>query len=98
VCDRIAILYEGDLQELGEVDKLVEVANRIQLQASDLSLTPELRRDLEEVISRHGGRLDNIGHPTTTLEELFLHVVRESKAPPGRRYRPTGEGPATPSP
>src|SRR5438874_1607416 len=28
VCDRIAILYEGDLQELGEVDKLIEVTNR----------------------------------------------------------------------
>src|SRR5438132_5682052 len=49
VCDRIAILYDGDLQELGEVDKLVEVANRIQVQASDLVLTEELRRDLQEV-------------------------------------------------
>src|SRR5438874_216567 len=28
VCDRIAILYDGDLQELGEVDKLIEVTNR----------------------------------------------------------------------
>src|SRR6516165_7714935 len=34
VCDRIAILYDGDLQELGEVEKLVQVANRVQVQAS----------------------------------------------------------------
>src|SRR5215470_4809872 len=44
VCDRIAILYDGDLQELGEVDKLVEVANRVQVQASDVALTEDLRR------------------------------------------------------
>src|SRR5262249_587856 len=88
VCDRIAILYDGDLQELGEVDILVEVANRVQIQASDLVLTEELKRELAEVIARHGGRLESIGHPTTTLEDLFLQVVKESKARPGRRYQP----------
>src|SRR5207249_2674225 len=55
VCDRIAILYDGDLQELGEVDKLVQVSDRIQVQASQVSLTPELKRDLEELFARHGG-------------------------------------------
>jgi ABC-2 type transport system ATP-binding protein len=88
VCDRVAILYEGDLQELGEVDKLVEVTNRVQVQASDVAVTDALRHDLEAVFARHGGRIDTIGHPTTTLEDLFLHVVKESKAHPGRRYRP----------
>jgi ABC-2 type transport system ATP-binding protein len=88
VCDRVAILYEGDLQELGEVEKLVEVTNRVQVQASDVALTDDLRHDLEAVFARHGGRMDTIGHPTTTLEDLFLHVVKESKAHPGRRYRP----------
>src|SRR6266700_3690826 len=29
VCDRIAILYDGELQELGEVSTLLEVANRV---------------------------------------------------------------------
>ncbi|HMC88349.1 MAG TPA: ABC transporter ATP-binding protein, partial [Gemmataceae bacterium] len=93
VCDRIAILYDGELQELGEVTRLVEIANRVQVQASGLALTEELRRDLQQVLERHGGRLENMGHPTTTLEELFLHIVKESKAHPGRRYRP-GDGAA----
>src|SRR6185436_6054330 len=31
VCDEIAILYNGDLQELGEVDKLVEDAVRVEV-------------------------------------------------------------------
>jgi ABC-2 type transport system ATP-binding protein len=88
VCDRIAILYEGELQELGQVDTLLQVASRVEVQASGLGLTDALRKDLEEVLHRHGGRLEMLGHPTTTLEELFLHIVQESKAHPGRRFRP----------
>src|SRR5712692_8585017 len=62
VCDRIAILYEGELQELGEVDTLVQIASRVQAQASGLSITDELRRDLEAVFAKHGGHLDTVGH------------------------------------
>jgi ABC-2 type transport system ATP-binding protein len=98
VCDRIAILNEGELQELGAVDQLCQVANRIEVQASGLAPSEELRRDLEALIERHGGRLESIGHPTTTLEELFLHVVKESKAHPGRRYRPPVEDAAATAP
>jgi ABC-2 type transport system ATP-binding protein len=94
VCDRIAILYDGELQELGEVSRLLQDANRVQLQASGLNLSDQLRSDLEEVLRRHGGRLETFGHPTTTLEDLFLHIVKESKAHPGRRYRPSVETPA----
>src|SRR5207302_4312582 len=88
VCDRIAILYDGELQELGEVDRLVQIANRLEVQASGLQMSEELRRDLQAVLQRHGGRLESYGHPTTTLEDLFLHIVQESKAHPGRRFRP----------
>ncbi len=97
VCDRIAILYDGELQELGEVRSLLEVENRLEMQASGVPLTDELRRELEEVLRRHGGRLESFGHPTTTLEELFLRIVEESRAHPGRRYLPGREGrPAAP--
>jgi ABC-2 type transport system ATP-binding protein len=92
VCDRIAILYDGELQELGEVETLLQVANRLEVQASNVSLTDDLRRELEQVLQRYGGRLEMFGHPTTTLEDLFLHIVKESKAHPGRRYRPGGDG------
>jgi ABC-2 type transport system ATP-binding protein len=93
VCDRIAILYNGDLQELGDVDKLVEDAVRVEMRATNLRLTDSLKRDLESVIEKHGGQLESFGHPTTTLEDLFKKVVEESKARPGRRYLPAaGEG------
>ncbi len=92
VCDRIAILHEGELQELGKVSKLLQVANRVEIQASGVKLTEELRRDLEELLRKHGGQLESFGHPTTTLEDLFLRIVEESKAHPGRRYLPGKEG------
>jgi ABC-2 type transport system ATP-binding protein len=91
ICDRIAILYEGELQELGEVSTLLEDANRVEVQASGLNLSDALKHDLEEVLRRHGGRVESVGHPTTTLEDLFLRIVAESKAHPGRRYLPTLE-------
>jgi ABC-2 type transport system ATP-binding protein len=50
------------------------------------------------VLRRHGGRLDEFGHPTTTLEDLFLRIVKESKAHPGRRYLPDAAGAAKPEP
>src|SRR4029077_4111716 len=43
VCDRIAILYDGELQELGEVSRLLQDANRVQIQASGLNLSDQLR-------------------------------------------------------
>ncbi len=88
VCDRIAILYNGELQELGKVSTLLEDANRLELRAQGVKLSDDLRRDLEAVLVKHGGQLETLGHPTTTLEDLFLHIVEESKAHPGRRYLP----------
>jgi ABC-2 type transport system ATP-binding protein len=88
VCDRIAILSEGELQAYGEVKTLLQDVNRVEMRSSDIQLNDALRRDLEDVLHRHGGKLDAIGHPTTTLEDYFLHIVAESKARPGRRYLP----------
>lgn len=88
VCDRIAILYEGDLQELGEVDKLLEVEEVVQMRAKGLKLSDSLKADLRQLIEKHGGRIEEIDHPITTLEDLFLRIVQESKERPGRRFIP----------
>ncbi len=91
VCDRIAILYNGDLQTLGKVSTLLEDAVRLEVRANKVKESPELKADLEAVFRKHGGELETVGHPTTTLEELFLKIVEESKARPGRRYLPPTE-------
>jgi ABC-2 type transport system ATP-binding protein len=37
------------------------------------------------VIAKYQGELIDMNNPTTTLEELFLSIVRDSEARPGRR-------------
>ncbi|TVS20289.1 MAG: ABC transporter ATP-binding protein [Planctomycetaceae bacterium] len=83
VCDRIAILYQGELKELGRVDRLLTVQDVTQIQARGLSL--EAQDEIKTVIQRHQGTLMSMNNPTSTLEELFLNIVRDSEARPGRR-------------
>lgn len=83
VCDRIAILHQGELKELGRVSNLLTVQDVTQIQAEGLS--KEAEAEIREVIARHGGELVSMENPTTTLEELFLNIVRDSEARPGRR-------------
>src|SRR5215217_4543035 len=91
VCDRIAILSEGELQAYGSVKTLLQDTNRVELRGSNVALSPALEAELRAVLEKHGGKLDTIGHPTSTLEDYFLRIVEESKAKPGRRYLPGSE-------
>jgi len=83
VCDRIAILHQGDLKELGRVDNLLKVADVTQIRGRKFS--DACQQELREVIARHEGELIGMENPTTTLEELFLSIVQDSEARPGRR-------------
>jgi ABC-2 type transport system ATP-binding protein len=83
VCDRIAILYQGELKELGRVDQLLTVQDVTQIQVRGLS--DAAQREIAQVIARSGGELLSMNNPTSTLEDLFLSIVRDSEARPGRR-------------
>jgi ABC-2 type transport system ATP-binding protein len=89
VCDRIAILHQGELKELGRVDSLLKVRDVTDIQATGLS--DAAQAEIREVIARHQGKLLSMGNPTTTLEELFVKIIRESEAHPGRRVRSAGQ-------
>jgi ABC-2 type transport system ATP-binding protein len=83
VCDRIAILHQGELKELGRVDSLLKLRDVTQIRASGIS--EECKTEIRQVIERHNGKFMGMETPTTTLEELFLTIVRDSEARPGRR-------------
>ncbi|MDX1965044.1 MAG: ABC transporter ATP-binding protein [Pirellulales bacterium] len=83
VCDRIAILHQGELKELGRVDSLLKVRDQTELRTSSMSAACEA--EIRQVLARHDVRVERLDHPTTTLEELFLAIVRDSEARPGRR-------------
>ncbi|HWA96882.1 MAG TPA: ABC transporter ATP-binding protein [Pirellulales bacterium] len=83
VCDRIAILHQGQLRELGRVDALLRQRNVTAIRSTALSA--EAIAEVRQVIERHQGQVLDVEHPTTTLEELFLRIVEDSEAHPGRR-------------
>jgi len=84
VCDRIAILYNGELKQLGMVEDLLASQDRTQIVSSTLS--EAAINEIKEVIARHNGEVQDVSHPTTSLEELFLQTVAESQARPGQRF------------
>ncbi|MFG0289358.1 MAG: ABC transporter ATP-binding protein [Rhodopirellula sp. JB044] len=83
VCDRVAILHQGELKELGRVSDLLKVQDVTEVHATGLS--DAAKSEIAEVIARHGGTVESIDNPTATMEDLFLNIVRESEARPGAR-------------
>jgi ABC-2 type transport system ATP-binding protein len=84
VCDRVAILYAGELKLLGSVSQLLKEQDRTQILTSrldDATVT-----EVEAVLARHHASVQRVDHPTSTLEDLFLRIVRESRERPGQRY------------
>jgi ABC-2 type transport system ATP-binding protein len=83
VCDRVAILYQGDLKEMGRVNNLLKVSGETQIRAKNLS--PEALAEIQQVIARHNGEFISADNPRTSLEELFLNIVKVSQDRPGHR-------------
>ncbi len=83
VADRIAILHQGELKELGRVDALLKVSDETQIRAKGVS--EEAKAEIRAILERENAENISVENPTTTLEELFLNIVRESEARPGRR-------------
>jgi ABC-2 type transport system ATP-binding protein len=83
VCDRIAILYQGELKELGRVDSLLKQQDITQIQSTQLS--GEALEEVCQLIRQKGAKILAVDSPKTTLEDLFLAIVEESQARPGKR-------------
>lgn len=92
VCDRVAILHQGELKELGRVSDLLKVQDVTEVHATGLS--EEAKSEIASVIARHGGSVKSMDNPTATMEDLFLNIVRQSEARPGAR-RVSSDGDAS---
>lgn len=78
VCDRITILFRGAMQTIGQVRDLLQVKDITQIQTRGMN-----DQQIEEVkafLSRIGVNGAEVTHPTTTLEDLFIRIVRENTA------------------
>src|SRR5687767_12971217 len=76
VCDRITILFRGKMQTLGPVRDLLQVQDVTQIEAR--GLTPAQLEELKRYLATNGLSNATVTHPTTTLEDLFIRVVREN--------------------
>lgn len=81
VCDRVAILHQGELRELGRVDSLLKVRDVTEVHAKGLS--DATKQKIADLIRAEGGEVVSLDNPTTTMEELFLDIVQDDR--PGQR-------------
>src|SRR5256886_5936912 len=89
VCDRITILFRGKMQTLGDVKDLLQKKDITTVEARGLN--DQQIEELRQFIQRMGATGATITHPTTTLEDLFIRIVREN-TPQGQSS--VGSGPA----
>ena len=75
VCDRITILFGGKMQTLGRCSDLLQVQDITQIQARGMIETQI--EEMRQFLARMGVSDAAITHPTTTLEDLFMRIVRE---------------------
>ena len=79
VCDRITILFRGSMQTIGQVKDLLQVKDVTQIQTRQMN--DQQIVEVRTFLSSGWASDDTIvTHPTTTLEDLFIRIVRENTA------------------
>jgi ABC-2 type transport system ATP-binding protein len=76
VCDRITILFRGKMQTIGQVKDLLQVRDVTQIEARGMD-EPQIA-ELRRTLAGMGLKDTTITHPTTTLEDLFMRIIREN--------------------
>lgn len=73
VCDRIAILHQGQVLREDKLEKILEIPDKIQItlqKADSLNLN-----EVEKLLKNSGATVESIGHPKKTLEKAFLEIL-----------------------
>jgi ABC-2 type transport system ATP-binding protein len=76
VCDRITILFRGKKMVEDEVRELLQKKEVTTIEARGMN--DQQIEELRQFLARMGVGDTTITHPTTTLEDLFLRIVREN--------------------
>ncbi|MGA2584268.1 MAG: ABC transporter ATP-binding protein [Tepidisphaeraceae bacterium] len=78
VCDRITILFRGRMQTIGQVRDLIQRKDITQIETRGMS--DQQIAETVTFLERMGATEAMVTHPTTTLEDLFVRIVRENTA------------------
>jgi len=90
VCDRIAMLVKGKLRRIGDVKDLLAVKSSLQVRIANPG--KGLKDRVHDLVKACGGEVEAIGHPTETLEDLFLETLglKEPAAAPAEGRQGSG--------
>lgn len=89
VCDRVAIMYGGQIHTAGTVDELLEKSHTTSIQTQQLD--EQTLEELDAVLEKHGQHIERVEHPRQRLEQLFLDIVADAKSK-GRETSGAGSG------
>ena len=83
VCNRVAILYNGEIQACGRVSELLEEQESVRLTFP--SLPADRMNSLLQTLRKKYEREPGIDHPSMNLEQFFLQVVEHAHRTTERR-------------
>ncbi len=78
ICDRVAILYNGQIQAQGTIRELLEERERYRLTLPQEVTGAVLQRVLA-VVRAELGREPDVDHPQRDLEQFFIEVVEKAR-------------------
>ncbi len=90
VCDRVAIMYGGMIHAMGSVDELLTRQDMTTLNVAGLD--ESLIAEIDQLLTRHGKRLERVSQPRQKLEEFFDEVVSKAAASGAETSGTTGDG------
>jgi ABC-2 type transport system ATP-binding protein len=76
VCDRVVILYNGNIRARGPLNELLEKRDTVRLSLP--SLPAEEMKTLLRLVKERIGREPDVDHPSMNLEQFFIEVVEEA--------------------
>ena len=82
VCDRVGILYAGQLRAEGTLENLLARRNLTQITTEQLD--PAITGRIQRMLAQANKRLVAVEAPKDKLESLFLRIVREAQSRPDR--------------
>jgi ABC-2 type transport system ATP-binding protein len=88
VCDRIAILHQGQTKQYGSVRDILVRSDSVQMTFKDMN--DATRKKIEDLAKADGARLVKSENTVETLEDVFLRIVQESGD--GLTYKKPADG------
>jgi ABC-2 type transport system ATP-binding protein len=81
VCDRVAILYGGNVQKEGKIEDLLEQKDKTQITSTVLS--DRTLEQIRRIVEKDGGEIE-VKPPMQKLESYFIDIVNQAQK--ARKY------------